>query len=71
LKESIIFSSLFKLIVAEGIEDEFSLNWLTEHDCELAQGYFISRPKPASELTSWLVEQKTPTMTATKVEINT
>ncbi|MBL4942160.1 MAG: EAL domain-containing protein [Colwellia sp.] len=58
-------------VVAEGIEDEFSLNWLTEHDCELAQGYFISRPKPASELTSWLVEQKTPTMTATKVEINT
>ena len=43
-------------VVAEGIEDEFSLNWLAEHDCELAQGYFISRPKPANELTSWLLE---------------
>lgn len=48
-------------VVAEGIEDEFSLNWLADHGCELAQGYFISRPKPASELTSWLLEQKTPT----------
>jgi len=45
-------------VVAEGIEDEFSLNWLAEHDCELAQGYFISRPKPAGELTSWLLDQK-------------
>jgi EAL domain-containing protein (putative c-di-GMP-specific phosphodiesterase class I) len=44
-------------VVAEGIEDEFSLNWLTEHGCELAQGYFISRPKPASALTVWLLEQ--------------
>tara|TARA_R110001583_G_scaffold22238_1_gene83540 strand:- start:12772 stop:15111 length:2340 start_codon:yes stop_codon:yes gene_type:complete len=44
-------------VVAEGIEDEFALNWLTEHGCELAQGYYISRPKPAIELTPWLLEQ--------------
>jgi len=43
-------------VVAEGIEDEFSLNWLSEHHCELAQGYFISRPKPANELTTWLLD---------------
>jgi diguanylate cyclase (GGDEF)-like protein len=42
-------------VVAEGIEDEFSLTWLAKHNCELAQGYFISRPKPASELTPWLL----------------
>jgi len=47
-------------VVAEGIEDEYSLTWLAEHGCELAQGYFISRPKPADELTSWLLDQKTP-----------
>jgi len=57
-------------VVAEGIEDEFSLNWLAEHDCELAQGYFISRPKPASELTSWLLDQKTPKVLVTKIEDN-
>lgn len=44
-------------VVAEGIEDEFSLNWLIEHDCELAQGYYISKPKPATELTPWLLER--------------
>jgi len=42
-------------VVAEGIEDAFSLSWLAAHQCELAQGYFISRPKPASELTPWLL----------------
>jgi len=44
-------------VVAEGIEDEFALNWLTAHGCELAQGYFISKPKPATELTPWLLKQ--------------
>jgi diguanylate cyclase (GGDEF)-like protein len=45
-------------VVAEGIEDEFALNWLAQNKCELGQGYFISRPKPAKELTTWLLEQK-------------
>lgn len=44
-------------VVAEGIEDEFSLNWLADHHCELAQGYYICKPKPAVELTPWLLEQ--------------
>jgi diguanylate cyclase (GGDEF)-like protein len=38
-------------VVAEGVEDEPSLELLTELGCDLAQGYLISRPKPASELT--------------------
>ena len=45
-------------VVAEGIEDDYAKCWLAEHKCELGQGYFISRPKPALELTSWLQEQK-------------
>ena len=57
-------------VVAEGIEDEYSLTWLAEHGCELAQGYFISRPKPADELTSWLLDQKTPKLSVIKVEDN-
>ena len=44
-------------VVAEGIEDEFSLQWLAKHHCELAQGYFISRPKPANQLTQWMLEE--------------
>lgn len=46
-------------VVAEGIEDEFSLRWLARHQCELAQGYFISKPKPAPELTDWLLTKPT------------
>lgn len=45
-------------VVAEGIEDDYAKCWLAEHKCELGQGYFISRPKPALELTTWLQEQK-------------
>jgi diguanylate cyclase (GGDEF)-like protein len=45
-------------VVAEGIEDEFALNWLAKNNCELGQGYFISRPKHANELTPWLLEQQ-------------
>ncbi|WDE11370.1 putative bifunctional diguanylate cyclase/phosphodiesterase [Thalassomonas haliotis] len=45
-------------VVAEGIEDDYAKCWLAEYKCELGQGYFISRPKPALELTTWLQEQK-------------
>jgi diguanylate cyclase (GGDEF)-like protein len=44
-------------VVAEGVEDEFSLNWLTQHQCELAQGYFISRPQAAEKITPWLIDK--------------
>jgi diguanylate cyclase (GGDEF)-like protein len=37
-------------IVAEGIEDNATLELLTDMGCDVAQGYCISRPKPASEL---------------------
>jgi diguanylate cyclase (GGDEF)-like protein len=37
-------------IVAEGIEDRGTLELLRELGCDVAQGYFISRPKPATEL---------------------
>ncbi len=37
-------------IVAEGIEDRATLTLLAELGCDFAQGYCISRPKPAGEL---------------------
>ncbi|HWF72367.1 MAG TPA: bifunctional diguanylate cyclase/phosphodiesterase, partial [Solirubrobacteraceae bacterium] len=37
-------------VVAEGVEDKASLHMLTSLGCDLAQGYLISRPKPAAEL---------------------
>src|ERR1700683_4465440 len=42
--------SLGLRVVAEGVEDSGSLDLLIELGCDLAQGYLISRPKPAPEL---------------------
>lgn len=41
-------------VVAEGIEDETTLLWLQSQGCELAQGYYISKPLPANEFEAWL-----------------
>jgi diguanylate cyclase len=37
-------------VVAEGIEDSATLDLLTGLGCDLAQGYFIGKPKPAADL---------------------
>lgn len=37
-------------IVAEGVEDQDAVDYLLEHDCIYAQGYFFQRPVPAEEL---------------------
>jgi EAL domain-containing protein (putative c-di-GMP-specific phosphodiesterase class I) len=37
-------------VVAEGIEDVETLDLIGELGCDVAQGYFISRPAPASRL---------------------
>jgi diguanylate cyclase (GGDEF)-like protein len=41
-------------VVAEGVEDQAVLDRLTALGCDAAQGYLISRPVPADELTSWV-----------------
>jgi len=40
-------------VVAEGVEDEASLRLLTEMGSDRAQGYYISRPLPPSQLVKW------------------
>jgi len=42
--------SLGMKIVAEGVEDDATLELLTRLGCDLAQGYHISKPKPPNEL---------------------
>jgi diguanylate cyclase (GGDEF)-like protein/PAS domain S-box-containing protein len=41
-------------VVAEGVEDEATMDTLIEYGCDLAQGYFFSRPLPADQLVQWL-----------------
>ena len=41
--------SLNLRVIAEGIETEAQYQFLTDHGCEVIQGYLISKPVPASE----------------------
>lgn len=42
--------------VAEGVEDREDWDFLRQRGCDVAQGYFISKPMPARELPSWLAD---------------
>lgn len=42
--------SLDLIVLAEGIETEAQLDWLSLEGCELAQGYFLGRPMPVEQL---------------------
>jgi EAL domain-containing protein (putative c-di-GMP-specific phosphodiesterase class I) len=48
--------SLGLRVVAEGVEDDDTLAILTTLDCELAQGYLISRPLEPVAMTDWLTD---------------
>ena len=41
-------------VVAEGVESEEHLELLKQMGCDFAQGYFIARPMPGSELMAWV-----------------
>jgi diguanylate cyclase (GGDEF)-like protein len=43
-------------VVAEGVEDEATWQSLNRFGCTTAQGYFISRPMPATDVAGWLSE---------------
>ena len=47
-------------MIAEGVENENVLDRLRLWDCDLAQGYHISRPQPPELLTAWLLERQSP-----------
>lgn len=49
--------SLGLQVVAEGVESAEVMALLRVWNCDLAQGYYICRPKPADELTEWLRTQ--------------
>jgi diguanylate cyclase (GGDEF)-like protein len=52
--------SLSLEVVAEGVEDEATLDRLADARCDLTQGYVISRPLPADDLTTWLATANVP-----------
>lgn len=46
--------NLSLMVVAEGIEDEATLDMLKEMGCDFAQGYHIAKPMPADAFVDWL-----------------
>ena len=41
-------------VVAEGVEDEDTMRRVTSLGCNVAQGYFLSKPAPATDMTEWI-----------------
>src|SRR5690606_5059673 len=41
-------------VIAEGVETQAALAWLSENGCEQAQGFLISKPMPAEEFATWV-----------------
>ncbi len=41
-------------VVAEGVEDEEQLNFLKSQGCDIAQGYYISKPLSSEQYNQWL-----------------
>jgi diguanylate cyclase (GGDEF)-like protein len=52
--------SLGLRIVAEGVEDQRTLDHLAAIKCDFVQGYYLSKPLPAHELTEWLLNRHAP-----------
>ncbi|GMQ83899.1 MAG: hypothetical protein BMS9Abin06_0645 [Gammaproteobacteria bacterium] len=44
-------------VIAEGVETEAQVEFLRTHHCDSIQGFLISKPKPAQELTTLLHEK--------------
>jgi diguanylate cyclase (GGDEF)-like protein/PAS domain S-box-containing protein len=47
-------------VVAEGVEDQATLNQLATLGCDSAQGYHLAKPMPPAQLATWLATQPQP-----------
>lgn len=45
-------------VVAEGVEDEATLLALKDLECDMVQGYFLSRPQPLESFKAWWLERQ-------------
>lgn len=44
-------------VIAEGVETSEQRDFLIEHKCQMMQGFWFSRPKPADDITALLAKQ--------------
>ncbi|SFR81640.1 diguanylate cyclase/phosphodiesterase [Marinobacter daqiaonensis] len=57
--------SLGYQVVAEGVEDEETIELLREMGCDMIQGYVLARPQPLGDLIRQLTDQQTDTPAGT------
>jgi diguanylate cyclase (GGDEF)-like protein/PAS domain S-box-containing protein len=43
-------------VVAEGVEDQATMDLITSLHCDIAQGFHMGRPVPVDQLEQWLIE---------------
>jgi len=56
--------SLGQKIVAEGVENEVQLDFLTERKCDIIQGYYFSPPLPSNQMNTLLESEMESTTSA-------
>ena len=47
-------------VVAEGIENEAIWRHLRQAGCDIGQGYFMSKPIPAGQISDWIANWRPP-----------
>jgi diguanylate cyclase (GGDEF)-like protein len=57
-------------LVAEGVEDLETWTMLQALGCDVIQGYYVSKPRPADEITEWLSEWGRPLPLASDAPAN-
>jgi len=60
---------LGKTALAEGVETREQLDFLTRHGCDIAQGYYFSRPLPRDEFVTFIEKQDFHTQRRKALEI--
>jgi diguanylate cyclase (GGDEF)-like protein len=58
-------------VVAEGVEDDETLERLTALGCDQAQGYLLARPMPATAFLMWMIDHHTGALRRTSEQIST
>jgi EAL domain-containing protein (putative c-di-GMP-specific phosphodiesterase class I) len=51
-------------VIAEGVEDKATWDLLAGQNCDLIQGYYLSRPLPVARATAWLRADRAPRIAA-------
>ncbi len=57
-------------VVAEGIEDEDTAQWLRERGCDIGQGFHLARPMPAAEFLDFVSDRNTAHRAAETIPCN-